>query len=159
MSPAGHQNGGGGTGVFFNVGAAVTSTGAMPAPDSPAPGSSSSSSGSILERALAKQEPPSPHMAGGGGVPVSSTPPSAGQEWQSHPVPGGGPGPGFSDVNVDEYIKHDFVGGMEGMVEYQGYATASQHHQQAAADQQHAAAEQYHHQYHTAVSVGPPWVR
>ena len=179
ISPsAQHQNGG-----FFNVAAA--STVGMPAPDSPAPGSSSSSSGSILERALAKQEPPSPHMPGTGTV--SSTPPSSmsgsvvttnGQDWSAggHQV--------FPDVNVDEYIKqHDFggVASMEGMVEYQGYAAAAaaaaaqhhHHHQHAVqagvggvsgpgvGDQQHAA-EQYHHQqyaHHTAVSVGPPWVR
>ena len=159
MSPAhhptvsGHQNGG--QPVFFassgGGGGSCSMSGG--APDSPAPGSASSS-GSILERALAKQEPASP-----GGHHMESTPPQAhhhgvhpSHEWPQHVSQG------FSDVNVDEYIKHDF--GMEGMVEYQGYAAA--HHPGAGGPGQPGGPEDQHHQYphqHTPVSVGPPWVR
>jgi hypothetical protein len=73
---------------------------------------------------------------------------------------------GFGDVNVEEYIKHDF--GMEGVVEYQGYTAHHHHHHTAAAGvvvSPGAEGEEGppppHHQYphHTPVSVGPPWVR
>ena len=131
-----NQNGGPGAQVFFSGATACVMTGA---PDSPAPGSSSSS-GSILERALAKQEPSSPHAH----MPhLEPTPPT------HHPQDWPHVSQGFADVNVDEYIKHDF--GMEGMVEYQGYAGHAGPPQQPV-DEHH----QYNH--HTPVSV-PPWVR
>ncbi len=165
MSPTDHQNGG-----FFNVAA---TTGGMPAPDSPAPGSSASSSGSILERALAKQEPPSPHMPGSTPVPqptggMSSTPPTSmsgsvptsqsSDDWSAANAAAsaaaaagqGGQHPVFSDVNVDEYIKqHDFAAAaaatsMEGMVEYHGYAAAA------------AAHHHQHHHHHVQAAVGQP---
>ena len=143
-TPAGGQS---------NSCALSTSSGAAP-PDSPAPGSSSSS-GSMLERALtAKQEPGEE-----GAVPLESGehPPQAhhpGQHPQHlHPHHHHQPdwphiASDFGDVNVQDYIKHDY--GMENM-EFSGYPG----HHGAGAEGEH------HGQYppHPQVSVAPPWVR
>ena len=114
------------------------------APDSPAPGSSSSS-GSMLERALtAKQEPGEetgdhPH---GHHSAHPAHPHHQHQEWSQIPAD-------FGDVNVQEFIKHDY--GMENM-EFNGYPGHPHH---PPVDGEH------HGQYpHPAqVSVAPPWVR
>ena len=123
-------------------------------PDSPAP-PSSSSSGSMLERALTKQEPGE----------VSPLETGEHQQPPHHPGHPGHPGhphhhhpqadwphiaPGFGDVNVEEYIKHDF--GMDQNIEFPGYP--GHHHAGGPEDQHH----QYAHQA-APVSVAPPWVR
>ena len=131
-------------------GSCALSSSSGAAPDSPAPGSSSSS-GSMLERALtAKQEPGEeggehPHHAG---HPPPGHPhhPHPNGDWSQIPAD-------FGDVNVQEFIKHDY--GMENM-EFTGYP-GHPHHGPAG------EAEAHHGQYppHPAaqVSVAPPWVR
>ena len=138
-----HNNGQQGAGSVFFAGSgpppqsscALSSSSASP--DSPAPGSSSSS---ILERALAKQEPPSPlsqHEQHQGGHPGGHPPP----HHPDHPMhQHGQPAEwaqqvqqtNFGDINMDEYIgRADLRGpdfGMEGIAEhfYPGGQPASQ---------------------------------
>lgn len=141
---------------FFPGGGAAPS---QQAPDSPAP-PSSSSSGSMLERALTKQEPGEVSPLETGEHPVQP---------HHHPAHPAHPGhhhhqsdwphvaPGFGDVNVEEYIKHDF--GMDQNIEFPGYP-GHHHHGQAAEDQHHQYAHQAHQAHQPApVSVAPPWVR
>lgn len=172
-----NQNGGG---VFFPGGqhnsCALSSNPSSAPPDSPAPGSSSSS-GSILERALAKQEPPSPlphqpsigHMEGAT-ILSTSAPGHPGGHPGGHPLHPhhpehiGVPHPGhhqpdwphiaqgFGDVNVEEYIKNDF--GMDS-IEFTGYPGVHPG-AQVQGDEQH---HQYTGPHSAPVSVGPPWVR
>ena len=142
-----------GQGGQTNSCALSTSSGA--APDSPAPGSSSSS-GSMLERALtAKQEPGEE-----GSLPIESgehppPPHHPGHPPHLHPHPHQPDWPhiasDFGDVNVQEYIKHDY--GMDN-IEFSGYPG---HHGPGPDGDHHG---QYPHQPHPAqVSVAPPWVR
>jgi len=150
--------------VFFpggpNSSCALSSNPSSGQPDSPAPGSSSSS-GSILERTLtAKQEPPSPLPNTGmqGMESNNLTNSEPGHPQQPHSVQhhhGHQPdwpqiAQGFGDVNVEEYIKHDF--GMDS-IEFNGYPS---HGPAASEGEQH---HQYPHPHPAPVSVGPPWVR
>lgn len=148
---------------FFPQGASVPgappSSCALTAPDSPAPGSSSSS-GSMLERALttAKQEP---------GEPEGEAPPPPGHHPGHHhqlhhgqqPAPGDWPhiASDFGDVNVQDYIKHDY-----GMVENIEFAGQYGHPHGPGPDHPGEHHPHPHPQYpHPAaqVSVAPPWVR
>ena len=142
---------------FFPQGSAVPgappSSCALTAPDSPAPGSSSSS-GSILERALAKQEPGDPESEAAAAVPPV---PPGHHPGHHHQVPHGdfphNIGSDFGDVNVQDYIRHD-----QYMVE-NGLEFAGQYGHPHGPPSCHPAADSEHHPHTQYPHPGPPWVR